>query len=82
MFTHDAPCLAQVDGALTDSVVILKVDDLPGHRLVFAPTGPLNRDYDDVRRFSDAAEKGIKRSAVQHVTFKPGVSSLTQKASV
>ncbi|XP_053480238.1 putative aminopeptidase W07G4.4 [Ictalurus furcatus] len=51
-----------VDSALTDSVVILKVDDLPGHRLVFAPTGPLNRDYDDVRRFSDAAEKGVKRA--------------------
>lgn len=28
---------------------------------VFSPTGPLDRHYDDVRRFSDAAVKGIKR---------------------
>ncbi|KAM9476161.1 putative aminopeptidase W07G4.4 [Clarias gariepinus] len=51
-----------VDSALKDDVVILKVVGLPGDRLVFAPTGPLNRDYDDIRRFSDAAEKGIKRA--------------------
>ena len=29
---------------------------------VFSPTGPLNRDYDDVRRFLDAAVKGMKRT--------------------
>ncbi|KAK7456569.1 hypothetical protein BaRGS_00039323 [Batillaria attramentaria] len=29
---------------------------------IFAPTGPLNRDYDDVRRFADAAVLGIKRA--------------------
>ncbi|KAI5622090.1 hypothetical protein C0J50_18474 [Silurus asotus] len=51
-----------VDSSLTENVVVLKVEDLPGERLVFAPTGPLNRDYDDVRRFSDAAESGIKRA--------------------
>jgi len=28
-------------------------------RMVFAPTGPLNRDYDDVRRFFDAGLNGI-----------------------
>lgn len=28
---------------------------------IFAPTGPLNRDFDDVRRFGDAAQKGIQR---------------------
>jgi len=31
-------------------------------RLVFAPTGPLDRDYDDVRRYFDAAQEGIKRA--------------------
>lgn len=31
-------------------------------RLVFAPTGPLNRDYDDVRRFYDAAMDGVNRA--------------------
>ncbi|KAK3706766.1 hypothetical protein QZH41_004505 [Actinostola sp. cb2023] len=29
---------------------------------VHAPTGPVNRDYDDVRRYSDAAVEGIKRA--------------------
>ena len=51
----------QVDSGLGDEVVVLKVPFLPGNRLVFAPTGPVNRDYDDVRRFSDAAGNGIKR---------------------
>ena len=27
----------------------------------FAPTGSLNRDCDDVRKFGEAATKGIKR---------------------
>lgn len=57
-----------MDNSLVENVVVLKAVGLPGDRLVFAPTGPLNRDYDDVRRFSDAAEKGIKRSADQHVS--------------
>ncbi|XP_028851948.1 putative aminopeptidase W07G4.4 [Denticeps clupeoides] len=51
-----------VDAGLEDETVVLKVPDLPGNRLVFASTGPVNRDYDDVRRFADAAEKGIKRA--------------------
>ena len=37
---------------------------------VFSPTGPLNRDYDDVRRFLDAAVKGMKR-AIQAGSGKP-----------
>jgi len=35
---------------------------LPCQRLVFAPTGPVDRDYDDLRRFSDAGAAGIKRA--------------------
>lgn len=31
-------------------------------RIVYSPTGPLNRDYDDVRRFFDAARDGVKRA--------------------
>ncbi|KAK5909688.1 hypothetical protein CesoFtcFv8_003596 [Champsocephalus esox] len=53
---------SSVDSSLGQEVVILKVPGLPGNRLVFASTGPLNRDYDDVRRFSDAACNGIKRA--------------------
>jgi len=33
-----------------------------GERFVLSPTGPLNRCEDDVRRFFDAAEAGIKRA--------------------
>ncbi|XP_056275560.1 putative aminopeptidase W07G4.4 [Pseudoliparis swirei] len=53
---------SSVDSGLGEEVVVLKVPGLPGNRLVFASTGPLNRDYDDVRRFSDAAVNGIKRA--------------------
>jgi len=50
-----------VDKAALDVVSVLAVD-LPCKRLVFSPTGPLNRDYDDVRRFSEAAAAGMKRA--------------------
>ncbi|XP_068709461.1 putative aminopeptidase W07G4.4 isoform X1 [Montipora foliosa] len=30
--------------------------------VIHSPTGPVNRDYDDVRRYSEAAAKGIKRA--------------------
>jgi len=36
--------------------------DLPCKRLVFSPTGPLDRDYDDLRRFSDAGAAAVKRA--------------------
>ena len=32
------------------------------YSLIVSPTGPLNRCEDDVRRFSEAAEAGIKRA--------------------
>ncbi|XP_044231811.1 putative aminopeptidase W07G4.4 [Thunnus albacares] len=53
---------SSVDSGLGEEVVVLKVPGLPGNRLVFASTGPVNRDYDDVRNFSDAAVNGIKRA--------------------
>ena len=28
---------------------------------IYAPTGPVTRDFDDVRRFQEAADKGLKR---------------------
>jgi len=31
-------------------------------RLIYSPTGPLNRDYDDVRNIADAARKGLARA--------------------
>jgi len=31
-------------------------------RIIYSPTGPLNRDYDDVRRYFEAARDGMKRA--------------------
>jgi len=36
--------------------------NINGERFVLSPTGPINRCEDDVRRFFDAAEAGIKRA--------------------
>jgi leucyl aminopeptidase len=47
-------------GAGSASVAVCA--EAPGQRLVFAPTGPLDRDYDDVRLFSEAAGRGVKRA--------------------
>lgn len=58
-----------MDSGLGEDVVVLKVPGLPGNRLIFASTGPVNRDYDDIRRFSDAAINGIKRSAMAGICF-------------
>lgn len=34
---------------------------------VYAPTGPVNRDYDDVRRYYDAACNGMKKYDVLYI---------------
>lgn len=52
---------AEVDAALSKDGGVLPIN-LPAKRLVFAPTGPVNRDFDDVRRYGDAAAKGVKRA--------------------
>jgi leucyl aminopeptidase len=43
-------------------VQLIPASELAGGRLIFAPTGPLDRDYDDVRRVADAAAAGMKRA--------------------
>ncbi|CAH1784087.1 unnamed protein product [Owenia fusiformis] len=52
----------QIDASFGKDVSILYLPSLPSKRLIFSPTGPLNRDQDDVRRFADAAIKGVKRA--------------------
>ncbi|TMP72776.1 peptidase M17 [Pseudoalteromonas sp. S1609] len=47
---------AQVDSRIGNQVTLLVI---AGKRVVIAPTGPLNRDYDDVRRYFDAAKLAI-----------------------
>jgi len=53
--------LSEVDAALDKNGGIVPVD-LPAGKAIYSPVGPLDRDYDDVRRFGDAAEKGVKRA--------------------
>ncbi|RZG09046.1 leucyl aminopeptidase family protein [Pseudoalteromonas sp. CO348] len=53
-----APFLA-VDARIAQKASLLVSDKVPGKRLVIAPTGPLDRDYDDVRRYFEAAKAGI-----------------------
>ena len=36
--------------------------NMNGERFILSPTGPLNRCEDDVRRFFDAGEAGVKRA--------------------
>ncbi|MFT7109565.1 MAG: leucyl aminopeptidase, partial [Psychrobacter glaciei] len=50
---------AQVDSRIGNQVTLLVV---AGKRVVLAPTGPLNRDYDDVRRYYDAAKLAINEA--------------------
>lgn len=69
MFLPSLSLSLKVDSGLLQEVIVLRVPDIPGNRLVFAPTGPLNRDYDDVRRFSDAAYNGMQRSVEESWCF-------------
>ena len=41
---------------------LLHAPKVPGRRVVIAPTGRLDRDYDDVRRIGEAAARGIARA--------------------
>lgn len=50
---------AKVDSRIGKQVTFLVVDNV---RVVLAPTGPLNRDYDDVRRYFDAAKLAINEA--------------------
>ena len=48
------------DQRVGSDVLLLQSEGVPGQRLVTAPTGPLNRDFDDVRQVFDAAHKAAK----------------------
>jgi len=55
-----AHCL--LDATCVTAGCVVAAPGLGGGRLVYAPTGPLDRDYDDARRFSEAGSAGIKRA--------------------
>ncbi|MCC7398251.1 MAG: leucyl aminopeptidase family protein [Planctomycetes bacterium] len=54
--------LAKADAKFAGTVSFVAVPELAGGRLVVAPTGPLTRDYDDVRRYAEAARAGVCRA--------------------
>ncbi len=53
---------ARIDARVASGVSVLAAPGFAGGRLVVAPTGPLGRDHDDVRRFADAATAGVRRA--------------------
>lgn len=78
-FTDLPPALAnameqaqQVDHRVGKTAQLLVNDQAPGKRLIVVPTGPLDRDYDDARRYYDAARQGAQL-ALQAGVKKPAV---------
>ncbi|XP_020897390.2 putative aminopeptidase W07G4.4, partial [Exaiptasia diaphana] len=51
----------KLDQAAGKDVLLYQLSEGPPF-VVHAPTGPVNRDYDDIRRYADAAVAGIKRA--------------------
>jgi leucyl aminopeptidase len=47
-----------------ENVALIQVDTqiIPSGRLILSPTGVVNRDFDDVRRYVDASDAGIKKA--------------------
>lgn len=64
--------LAELDAGAKSEVCVLAANDQQIKRLIWSPTGPTNRDYDDVRRYKDAAIKGVKR-ACKAGSASPGI---------
>ena len=65
----DAPALQaaadayrRVDAGADEGVHLLAAPALAGGRLILSGTGPVDRDYDDVRRFGDAAARGVEKA--------------------
>lgn len=52
--------LRKIDQRIASQTSLIASEHAPGGRFIFAPTGPLNRDFDDVRRFAEAAGKAAK----------------------
>ena len=54
--------LLAADASASTAVNLVPSADVAGGRLVVAPTGPVHRDFDDVRRYAEAASKGVQRA--------------------
>lgn len=51
-----------IDARAGAQLALIACDTAPGKRLVLAPTGPVQRDHDDVRRYAEAARNGVRRA--------------------
>lgn len=51
---------AEVDRRIGKETVLLHNSKVPGQKLILAPVGLLDRDFDDVRSFADAAKSAIQ----------------------
>lgn len=54
--------LAKADDSASSTLNMIAGEDLAGGRLIVSPTGPVSRDYDDARRYAEAASRGAKRA--------------------
>lgn len=68
----------QNDSSFEKEISFLDID-AKVQRLVYSPTGPVNRDYDDIRRYYDAACNGMKR-AIKAGSKKPVLAIPTSTA--
>lgn len=79
---------AEFDQRIGSETVSMVCDSLPQKRLVLAPTGSLNRYFDDVRRFYDASNKAGKAVAAMGsvkpllVVLKPNSAAFSQATTV
>ena len=66
---------SKIDARIGKQVTLLVIEN---KRVILAPTGPLNRDYDDVRRYFDAAKLAINEAklsgSVNPALFLPSLS--------
>ncbi|CAF3419152.1 unnamed protein product [Rotaria sp. Silwood1] len=60
--TKDLQSFIQLNNNFNNEVTLVINENAPGKRLIYSPTGPINRDFDDVRRFSEAASAGVRKA--------------------
>ena len=84
----DAPIARarELDARVGEDVLLLAAPDVAGGRCVLAPTGPITRDYDDVRRVAEAARAGMQRAraagSVRPLLLVTGVDRFAQAHAV
>ncbi|CAF3982809.1 unnamed protein product, partial [Rotaria sp. Silwood2] len=60
--TKDLQSFSQLNNNFNNEVTLIMNESVPGKRLIYSPTGSIDRDFDDVRCFSEAASAGVKKA--------------------